>query len=147
MTCRIMKVHWKYCCSMELHLQRTYYATGTNGILSMDDHQFCYTIELPWKENRKCISCIPEGSYRLKKRYSPRFQEHLQVMGVPGRTLILLHPANDAMNQLQGCIAPVRILIGPGRGSFSQVAFTALKQRVYPALQRNETVWLIIRAA
>jgi len=65
---------------MKLELLRTYYPKGTNGILMQDDLALCQTIELPWKNNLPTISCIPEGEYFLKKRYSQKFKEHLQVM-------------------------------------------------------------------
>ena len=92
---------------MKPELIRTYFAEGTNGILLLDGAAICPTIELPWKNNQSRISCIPEGKYKLIKRYSPHFKWHLQVMDVPGRELILIHPANDALRELQGCIAPV----------------------------------------
>jgi hypothetical protein len=73
-----------------------------------------YTIELPWKNNQAGVSCIPEGKYDLVKRWSPKFGSHLQILNVPGRELILIHPANDALLELRGCIAPVCLLTGAG---------------------------------
>ena len=81
---------------MELQLQRVYFPTGTNGILRVDDEILCYTIELPWRYNIRMRSCIPEGRYELVLRYSDRHKTHLLLRGVPSRTLILIHPANDA---------------------------------------------------
>ena len=75
-----------------------------------------YSIELPWKENQTGVSCIPEGRYELVKRWSPKFLRHLQVMNVPGREYILIHPANEALQELKGCIAPVCFLTGAGKG-------------------------------
>ena len=92
---------------MELELIRTYYPTGTNGKILYQDRLMMYSIELPWKENLARVSCIPEGRYELVKRWSPKFDRHLQVMNVPQRETILIHPANDAMQELKGCIAPV----------------------------------------
>ncbi len=92
---------------MELVLFRTCHPTGTNGELYARNSFQCYTIELPWKDNQPQVSCIPPGRYELKKRYSPRFKDHLLVGLVPGRSLVLLHPANDALKELRGCIAPV----------------------------------------
>ncbi len=34
-------------------------------------------IELPWIENKKQVSCIPEGVYELKPRFSEKFKHHL----------------------------------------------------------------------
>jgi hypothetical protein len=64
----------------------------------------CYTLELPWRDNQKSISCIPEGTYPIVPRRSNRFRDHLHVLDVPNRTYILIHEANF-VNQLRGCIA------------------------------------------
>ncbi|MBS1565314.1 MAG: hypothetical protein JST39_13050, partial [Bacteroidetes bacterium] len=82
---------------MELELRRTYLPGGTNGEIISSGVRVCYTIELPWLDNLPQVSCIPEGRYELKKRYSPKFKNHLQVANVPGRDYILIHPANDAI--------------------------------------------------
>jgi hypothetical protein len=73
-----------------------------------------YSIELPWKDNHTGVSCIPKRKYELVKRWSPKFNRHLQIMNVPGRGLILIHPANEALPELKGCIAPVFFLTGGG---------------------------------
>lgn len=129
---------------MELEILRTYHTGSTNGILTIDNSFQCYTIELPWRENLPKVSCVPQGRYELKRRYSPRFKAHLWVCGVPGRSLILLHPANDALKELEGCIAPVSILCGEGRGLESRKAFTALLKAVNKAL-REGIVYLTIK--
>jgi hypothetical protein len=90
---------------MVIQLQRTYFPNGTNGKLECEGKFICYTIELPWKENEKRVSCIPEGKYFIKKRYSNKFQWHLEVTNVMNRSLILFHPANNALIELNGCIA------------------------------------------
>tara|TARA_R110002020_G_scaffold475112_1_gene708649 strand:+ start:34794 stop:35201 length:408 start_codon:yes stop_codon:yes gene_type:complete len=81
----------------------------TQGRLSLVDSSGkklfeCFTIELPWKENQVGISSIPKGEYKLAHRNSPKYGDHLHVMGVPGRSYILIHPANY-VSQLRGCIA------------------------------------------
>jgi hypothetical protein len=129
---------------MELEIIRTYHPTGTNGALFLDGVRQCYTIELPWLNNQPRRSCIPEGRYGLQKRYSPRFKHHLLLLGVPGRSLILVHPANNALKELAGCIAPVSQLTGPGRGLQSRVAFEWLLALVYPAL-KTEPVFLTLK--
>ncbi len=130
---------------MELELLRTYFPKGTNGDIRKDGLALCHTIELPWKENKRWISCIPEGRYELVKRYSQKFKWHLQVVDVEGRDLILMHPANDALKELNGCIAPVTVLTGPGKGNSSRVVFDKLKALVYPALERKEKVFITIK--
>ena len=83
---------------MELKLIRTYYPAGTNGKIQYQNRLMMYSIELPWKDNLAQVSCIPEGRYELVKRWSPKFNRHLQVMNVSQRENILIHPANDAMH-------------------------------------------------
>lgn len=123
---------------MELEILRTYYPGGTNGALCLGGIRQCFTIELPWLGNTPRRSCIPEGRYRLQKRYSPRYHNHLLLTGVPGRSLILIHPANNALKELAGCIAPVSALCGAGKGVQSRIAFEWLLAIVYPALSREE---------
>jgi len=131
---------------MILVLQRTYFPYGTNGKLECEGKFICYTIELPWAANEKRVSCIPEGKYFIKKRYSNKFQWHLEVLDVKNRSLILFHPANNALRELNGCIAPVTKLSGPGLGLMSRKAFAKLKDLVYKALDSKESVSLIVQS-
>jgi|SRR5690606_30323445 len=127
-----------------VNLLRTYDSRGTNGEIWIGDGLVCYTIELPWRENVRNISCIPEGTYPLAKRYSKRFGWHILVRDVPMRSAILFHPANNAEKELRGCIAPVSELTGDGKGIRSRVAFEKLKEAVYSALDQEQEVVLII---
>jgi hypothetical protein len=129
---------------MVLFLTRTYFPDGTNGTLVCEGQFLCYTIELPWVLNETRVSCIPEGKYFIRKRYSRKFGWHLEVLGVPNRSLILFHPANNALHELKGCIAPVTKLSGPGLGLLSRKAFAKLKDLVYQALDRKESVELVV---
>ncbi|MFV8388736.1 DUF5675 family protein [Flavobacterium sp. LB1P71] len=131
---------------MVLVLSRSYFPDGTNGRLECDGKFICYTIELPWNHNEKMVSCIPEGNYLLKKRYSRKFQWHIELVAVTNRSFILLHPANNALNQLNGCIAPVTKLSGSGLGLQSKQAFIKVKNLVYKALFREESVLLIVQS-
>ena len=131
---------------MILVLTRTYFPDGTNGKLECEGKLICNTIELPWKMNETKVSCVPEGKYFIRKRYSRKFQWHLQVVDVKNRSLILFHPANNALKELNGCIAPVTKISGPGLGLQSRLAFSKLKDLVYRALDSTETVLLIIKS-
>jgi hypothetical protein len=64
----------------------------------------CKTLELPWKDNASNISCIPAGKYNCVKRFSKKYGWHFHVLGVKGRSFILIHQANF-VRQLRGCIA------------------------------------------
>jgi hypothetical protein len=129
---------------MVLFLTRTYFPEGTNGKLMSEGKLLCNTIELPWKNNEKRVSCIPEGRYFIRKRYSQKFKWHLEVVDVKNRSYILFHPANNALLELNGCIAPVTKLSGPGLGLMSRKAFEKLKTFVYAALDSKESVELIV---
>jgi Family of unknown function (DUF5675) len=131
---------------MVLELLRTYFPDGTNGKLECEGKLICLTIELPWKSNETKVSCIPEGKYFIKKRYSKKFQWHLEVLNVKNRSLILLHPANNASQELNGCIAPVTKFSGPGLGLQSRNAFAKLKNLVFKVLDQDEQVSIIIKS-
>ena len=132
---------------MELTLFRDYYEDGTNGDLYDGEMLISSTIELPWRENQRMISSIPEGRYELVKRYTDKRGWHLLVTGVPNRNGILFHPANDALKELKGCIAPVSKVIGPGKGTDSKAADSRLKTLVFEAMERGERVFLNIQKA
>lgn len=131
---------------MKLILQRQYFSSGTNGILSFNGKEICKTIELPWKANQRNISCIPKGIYKVRKRFSAKFKWHLEVMNVKNRDLILFHPANDVLKELNGCIAPVSELTGKGKGIRSRIAFERLKEYVFPYLEKGFVIELIIKS-
>ena len=131
---------------MVLILKRNYFPDGTNGKLECEGKTICNTIELPWKNNERKVSCVPEGKYFLEKRYSAKFKWHIEVKNVANRSGILFHPANNAMQELNGCIAPVTKLSGAGLGLMSRKAFDALKNVVFKALEKNEKVVLIIQS-
>lgn len=131
---------------MEFTLTRVYKSGGTNGTLTLNGHFVCFTIELPWQENKKNVSCIPEGKYDLKTRYSQKHKRHLEVVDVYNRSLILFHPANNALEELQGCIAPVMHLTGIGTGIYSRFALDKLLSIVYQAKDRKEKITLNINS-
>ena len=131
---------------MQLILTRTYHNEGTNGIISTDQQaNICFTIELPWLNNQPRVSCIPEGTYRITMRYSQKFGLHMLLADVANRSTILVHPANNAMQELKGCIAPVTKLTGPGKGTQSRMAFEKLKTIVRKALE-TAPVFLTIKS-
>ncbi|MCX2574000.1 DUF5675 family protein [Pedobacter sandarakinus] len=129
---------------MEILLSRTYFKVGTNGKISHNGQFVCYSIELPWRNNKRSISCIPEGKYLLVRRYHPKHGHQLALSIVPNREAILIHPANFALRELQGCIAPVTSCTGEGEGNYSRVALERLQDLIYPALEANEKVFLVI---
>ena len=131
---------------MKLELIRTYYPDGTNETIFLNGKIVCYAIELPWHNNLSHISCVPEGTYELVKRYSPKYKWHLMLQNVPGRQLILVHAANDAIKELKGCIAPVSLLTAAGKGSKTRAALSKLNKLVFAPLDKKETIFLTIKS-
>lgn len=95
---------------IQAKLIRTYYKNQTLGQL------FVYegtrellrlkTLELPWKDNQRNISCIPEDEYDVHYRYTvhSKFKyPHFHIQDVPDRSWVLIHKGNFNY-QIQGCI-------------------------------------------
>jgi hypothetical protein len=81
-----------------------------NGFVINDQGQIVFafkTLELPWLENKRKVSCIPKGVYNTVKRTSPKYGSHFHLQDVPGRTWILIHHGNYYRDTL-GCILPGR---------------------------------------
>lgn len=130
----------------DIVIERNYYPGGTNGILSYRGEEICKTIELPWRDNQAQISCIPEGTFTPLLRENKKYGAHLWVTGVPGRSFILIHPANNAETELEGCIAPVMKTTGEGKGVFSRNAMELLMHAIYNDLYLSKPVNLIIKS-
>ena len=89
---------------MIVNLNRwNFFDEQTVGNLVMDGEVLCYTLELPWLENRRNISCIPIGDYEVSRRTSEKHGEHFHILNVPDRSYILMHSGNFH-NQIQGCV-------------------------------------------
>lgn len=90
---------------------------GTRGILFFEDFN-CPTLELPWRENHRNVSCIPAGDYKVKIRISPRYGQVYWVTEVPNRSFILIHSGNWAGDVKKGYKTHVNgcILLGQRRG-------------------------------
>jgi len=132
---------------MVLVLEREYFEKGVNGELFLNQQLVCRTIELPWRENQRQVSCIPEGQYTVRLRCTKRFGRHLTVDRVPGRISILVHTFNNALKESRGCIAPVCQTTGEGQGHSSRIALDRLLGLLQPAFDKNETILLIIKKA
>lgn len=72
-----------------------------------------FTGELPWRDNRSNVSCIPPGLYECRWTMSPRFRRHMYLLlETEPRAGIRKHSANlmgdvtmGYRAQLNGCIA------------------------------------------
>jgi len=75
---------------------------GTWGAVTGDGYK-AQTLERPWKNNAPFVSCIPEGTYRIRRDKTGK-QKYYKILEVEGRSDIELHPANSP-GELLGCIA------------------------------------------
>jgi hypothetical protein len=75
---------------------------GTFTIFDTQDIFHC--LELAWKDNKRGISCIPEGEYQVDWTYSPKYKRKMYlVTNVTGRSGIRIHKGNY-FTDIQGCI-------------------------------------------
>lgn len=66
----------------------------------------CNTLELPWLDNKKSVSCIPTGEYLISITYSSKFKRLLPLLhNVKGRSAIRIH-AGNTNKDTNGCILP-----------------------------------------
>ena len=96
-----------------LLIRDTFTKESTIGKLFINGESFCDTLENPYINNERNVSCIPEGQYkvrlRLPRESATRDYLHLLVQDVPNRSYILFHIGNTAKDT-SGCI-----LVGNGR--------------------------------
>ena len=85
---------------MKLTLYRIYSGDqGTIGELVYNGVRICFINELPWRDNQKNISHIPEGVYQvnyLPRSGSGKYRDVYHITNVPGRNGVLMHAGNLA---------------------------------------------------
>ena len=90
-----------------LLIRDTFSKVSILGELFINGELICDTLENPWQDNQRNISCIPEGEYpvrlRLARESASRDYLHLLVQEVPNRDWILFHRGNTAKDT-SGCI-------------------------------------------
>lgn len=80
--------------------------TGTFKILDEFGNEIfsCLTLERPWLDNQKGISCIPTGKYIVQWGHMNSVnKDHYQVFNVTSRTAIFIHGGNRFADS-HGCI-------------------------------------------
>jgi len=90
-----------------LLIRDTFSENSVIGELFLDGERMCDTLENPWLDNQRNISCIPKGEYkvrlRLPRESATRDYVHLLVEDVENRSYILFHRGNNAKDT-RGCI-------------------------------------------
>ena len=83
-----------------LLIRDTFTENSTIGELFINGERMCDTLENPWINNKKNVSCIPRGEYkvrlRLARESATRDYLHLLVEDVENRSYILFHKGNSA---------------------------------------------------
>lgn len=96
-----------------LHLQRFLSTNGfVAGTIELDDCTI-YTLELPWRNNERGMSCIPHGLYEVtphgwEEDTQVKFKQTYHIQDVVGRSAILIHVGNYTKDT-DGCV-----LVGMG---------------------------------
>jgi len=86
----------------ERQTQGSFFVLGFGRVLV----HFC-SLELPFLNNQKLISCIPEGGYDCTRIHSKKYGVCYLVEDVPDRSDILIHIGNFATGKkidTSGCI-------------------------------------------
>jgi hypothetical protein len=100
---------------MKLTITRTQEtANCTFGVFDLDGLPLGVTLEPPWLNNQRDISCIPCGTYKGKKHSGTEFSDVWEICDVPGRDEILIHNGNFRRDT-KGCP-----LVGRSRGIISK---------------------------
>jgi len=99
------------------------------------------TVELPWKQNRRNVSCIPSGVYAIIPRSTSKYGDHFILEGIRNRSGILIHKGNY-YTQIKGCI-----LIGSKHADINKDgeldvvdSTTALKQLTRLVTERTKLI-------
>lgn len=79
--------------------------TATMGVIKIydTDHPPIYTLEEPWLNNKRSVSCIPKGIYLCEPHSGPKFKQVYEITKVTGRSSILMHCGNT-LKDTEGCI-------------------------------------------
>ena len=125
---------------------------GTFGMFSMPGYH-SYTIELPWRNNARNISCIPVGEYNVIWCWSGTFKRSLYLLdSVSGRSGIRIHAGNLAGDKSKGlrthsagCILPGTRL-GWLKGQRAVILSGAKVSELHRAVSRENFTIEIIEA-
>lgn len=114
----------------------------TYGVMHVNGFPRFVTLELPWRNNERNVSCIPVGSYECSQFRSRKYGSTIRVNSVPERSGIIFHVGNFP-EDTRGCV-----LVGTGfstyRGSAiieSKRAMENFREMLRSEKNINLTVW------
>ena len=94
----------KYVCTLTRLIDEDKQTLGALNLFCGTDLVFsCKTLELAWLNNIQFESCIPKGTYKVKRRHSSTYGDHWHIVNVADRDLILIH-AGNYHRDTEGCI-------------------------------------------
>lgn len=139
----LKKLFMKPITPLTFHLTREPEKEGaTLGILrDALGNTICQTLELPWLDNKRQVSCIPVGLYLCKPYSSAKYKNVWELQSVPNRSAILIHSGNTT-SDIQGCI-----LLGMERGRVTgkpAVLSSKVAINEFRSIVGNNTFWLNI---
>lgn len=104
------------------------------------------SLERGWQDNKRNISCIPKGEYKVVLEWSPRFKQNLwEIKGVPNRSECKFHASNYWF-QLNGCIALGRSLVDINRDGYNDVTSSrSTMKSFHKALKGLKETTLIVK--
>lgn len=120
-----------------IELRRIKYTDkSVQGELYIDGALVAYTLENAWKKNKKRVSCIPSGEYKLIFDDAGRFNDRyghqvVKLDDVPDRSEILIHKGNYPKDT-QGCI-----LVGSSAGDDAVWSSSKAYDRVYKKISQK----------
>lgn len=122
---------------------------GRYSLLEVGDLSL-WLIEREWNGNRRNVSCVPRGEYKLERHNGRKYRDTWALVGLtvgggptplPGKTryACVIHAAQYP-SDLEGCLAPARAINSQGAAIDSQIATT----RLLALLDEDETHDLIL---
>lgn len=133
-----------------VEILRTYLKEVTTGEVTVRNEQgqrigFFKSIELPWKDNKTNVSCIPEGEYVVEHTYSHAFKCKLYLITkIRDRWGVRIHPANY-VSELRGCIALGEALRDINKDGLIDVTSSRKSVKEFEKLLNKEPFKIIIK--
>lgn len=130
---------------MELFLRRdTPTAKSQPGELVFNGKHLAWTIERPPTDPEH--PCISTGRFQLVRYDEGKHGPNTPLLvGVPGRSFIEIHPANFAIPQLLGCIAPGRERGVDAVWQSQDSYHLDVLPLIVAAWDRGEEVWITVQ--
>ncbi len=104
-----------------------------------------FTLELPWKDNQRGVSCIPAGKYMIRKRnpYGNFPYVHFDILNTTPREGVKIH-AGNYYTSIRGCQLVGNALIDiNGDGQLDVTNSKATLQKIVDLLPYETTLEII----